>query len=189
MVSRLRPRRPARQSTGAFPTLGIVRSEPCPSTTCWSKTESTPTVGRARALAGASGGPAGPAAYARQQTWIAEPREELGRAGRPTVAAAPRGVEFAVEQYDWGSAVAQHIRPRRDPADRRQQPSLPILVNASAHRASTRGRSRDLRRDLHRLGPRPAPCLVDLDDDAWHGFLVYAEYGAANLRAAKALRP
>ena len=38
-------------------------------------------------------------------------------------------------------------------------------------------------------GSRGAPCRLDLDADAWHAFLVYAEYGAANLRAVRALHP
>ena len=34
-----------------------------------------------------------------------------------------------------------------------------------------------------------APCRLDFDPDAWHAFLVYAEYGAANLREVRALHP
>ena len=137
------------QSTGAFPTLGIVRSRALPVTHLLVEDG----INTRRSRHGAVRGPVAARLdwlrYARQESLgMRRPPGGLGRAGRPTVAAASRG--FAVEQYS-GSAVAQHIRPRRDPADRRR-------------------------------------ALVDLDDDAWHGFLVYAEYGAANLRAAKALR-
>lgn len=179
------------QSTGAFPTLGIVRSRALPVTHLLVEDG----INTRRSRHGAVRGPVAARLdwlrYARQESlgMRRPPREDWAV---PDARPSPRRrvVWFAVEQYHW--APLWRSTYGRDAILRiaAEQPNLPILVKCLGHTAlSTRAEVEHLRRDLHRLGPRPAPCLVDLDDDAWHGFLVYAEYGAANLRAAKALRP
>jgi hypothetical protein len=98
---------------------------------------------------------------------------------------------FAVEQYHW--APLWRSRYSRDSILRiaQEQPDLPILVKCLGHTAlTTRREVAELRHDLARIrcNGRSAECRVDFDEEAWHGWLVYAEYGAGNLLAARAMR-
>ncbi len=179
------------QSTGAFPTLGMVRSGVLPATHLLVEDG----VNTRRSRRGSVRGP-----LAARLDWLRYSRQESAGMRRPPregwavpeVQRSPRRrvLWFAVEQYHW--APLWRSTYGRDTLLRiaAGQPDLPILVKCLGHTAlSTRREVDDLRRDLAAIGPRSAPCRVDLDDDAWHGFLVYAEYGAGNLRAVKALRP
>jgi hypothetical protein len=73
----------------------------------------------------------------------------------------------------------------------RERPDLPVLVKCLGHTAlTTHAEVAELRRALQGArGAGAAPCRLDFDPDAWHAFLVYAEYGAANLREVRALHP
>jgi hypothetical protein len=176
------------QSTGSFPTLGVVAAGVLPVTHLL--VEDGINTRRSR-----GGGARGP--LAARLDWLRYSRQEAAGMRRPPVAgwADPTGAPdprrrlawFLVEQYHW--APLWRSTYSRDALVRvvRERPGLPVLVKCLGRTAlSTRAEVDALRRDLARV-PRSAPCVVDLDPDAWHGQLVYAEYGAANLRAVRAL--
>ena len=176
------------QSTGAFPVLGVVRTGLLPVTHLLLEDG----VNTRRTRRGAIRGP-----VTARLDWIRYLREE--RSGmrrppdwaRPDAQVAPRRstVWFAVEQYHWAplwrstwgrDALVQIVRDR---------PDLPVLVKCLGHTALTTGAEiADLSRALQSARDGgAAPCRVDLDPDAWHAFLVHAEYGAANLREVREL--
>jgi hypothetical protein len=181
------------QSTGAFPTLGIVRSGVLPVTHLLIEDG----INTRRSRRNSARGP-----LTSRLDWFRYSRKEKeGMARPPRDGWAPpdggpdpwrRAAWFLVEQYHWAplwrssysrDALLEIARTRRD---------LPVLVKCLGNTAlTTPNEVCTLRRDLGRAvdGPRPAPCVIDLDEDAWHGFLVYAEYGAANLRATRRLHP
>jgi hypothetical protein len=97
---------------------------------------------------------------------------------------------FAVEQYHWAPLWRSAYSRNTIIEIVRTRPDLPVLVKCLGHTAvSSTSEILTLRRDLDLAsgGRRPAPCVVELEQEAWHGFLVYAEYGAANLCAVRAL--
>jgi hypothetical protein len=180
------------QSTGAFPALGVARTGLLPVTHLLVEDG----VNTRRTRRGRLRGP-----VTARLDWLRYLREE--RRGmrqpprddwtRPDAQPAPRRgtVWFAVEQYHWAplwrsawgaDSLVQIVR---------DQPDLPVLVKCLGHTAlSTRAEVDDLRRALQlaRDGGA-APCRLDFDPDAWHAFLVYAEYGAVNLREVRELHP
>jgi hypothetical protein len=180
------------QSTGAFPTLGVARTGLLPVTHLLVEDG----VNTRRTRRGTIRGPVG-----ARLDWLRYLREERAdmrhppRDGwaRPDVQPAPHRSTLwhAVEQYHWvplwrstwgRDALVQIVRDR---------PDLPVLVKCLGHTAlTTRAEVADLHRALE--GARDggaAPCRLDFDPDAWHAFLVYAEYGAANLCEVRKLHP
>jgi hypothetical protein len=179
------------QSTGAFPALGIVRSGVLPVTHL--VVEDGINTRRNR-----RGGPRGP--LVARLDWLRHGRRERARMAQPPRPgwelphAAPTPwrtpLWFAVEQYHWAplwrsgysrDALLDIVGAR---------PDLPVLVACVGRTAiSTTREVERLGRDLSgKAGPdRPAPCRMVYDAAAWHGFLVYAEFGAANLRAVRGL--
>ena len=179
------------QSTGAFPTLGIVRTGLLPVTHLLIE-DGINTRRSRRNL------PRGP--VAARLDWLRYSRREGAAMPRPPAtgwtppAGEPgprrRGVWFAVEQYHWAPLWRSTYSRDALVEIARTEPELPILVKCLGHTAlSTTPEVHALRHDLDQVlnGRRPASCVVHLDTDAWHGVLVYAEYGAANLRAVRAL--
>jgi hypothetical protein len=112
---------------------------------------------------------------------------------RPDEQPAPRRstVWFAVEQYHWAALWRSTWGPDALVEIVRDRPDLPVLVKCLGHTAlTTHAEVAELRRALQGArGAGAAPCRLDFDPDAWHAFLVYAEYGAANLREVRALHP
>jgi hypothetical protein len=180
------------QSTGTFPTLGVARTGLLPVTHLLVEDG----VNTRRTRTDTIRGP-----VAARLDWIRYLHEE--RAGLrhpphdgwapPDAHPAPRRstLWFAVEQYHW--APLWRSTWGRDALVRivRDRPDLPVLVKCLGHTAlTTPAEVADLRRDLRSARDGgPAPCRLDFDPDAWHGYLVYAEYGAANLREVRELRP
>jgi hypothetical protein len=178
------------QSTGAFPALGVVRTWLLPVTHLLLEDG----VNTRRTRRGAIRGP-----VTARLDWLRYLREERAGMRRPPrdgwalpdARTAPRRstVWFAVEQFHWAplwrstwgrDALVQVVRDR---------PELPVLVKCLGHTAlSTPAEVDDLDRALRSARDGgAAPCRLDLDPDAWLAYLVYAEYGAANLRAAREL--
>lgn len=181
------------QSTGAFPALGVARTGILPLTHLLVEDGINTRRTRRDRIRGPVTARLDWLRYSHLEG-AGMPRPPRADWAPPDVAAAPRRapVWFAVEQYHWAplwrstysrDALLEVVQSR---------PDLPILVVCLGHTAlSTRGEVTTLRDDVAALTGegRPAPCRVELDDDAWHGFLVHAEYGAANLRAVRELRP
>jgi hypothetical protein len=180
------------QSTGAFPTLGIAASGLLPVTHLLLEDG----VNTRRTRRGAIRGPVG-----ARLDWLRYAYEERSgmphppRAGweRPDEQPAPRRstVWFAVEQYHWAALWRSTWGPDVLVKIVRDRPDLPVLVKCLGHTAlTTHAEVAELRRALQRArGTGAAPCRLDFDPDGWHAFLVYAEYGAANLREVRALHP
>ncbi len=179
------------QSTGAFPTLGIARSKVLPVTHLLVEDG----INTRRSRRGSVRDP-----LTARIDWLRHRRNEISQMGQPprehwaTPEKLPTSwrtvAQFAVEQYHW--APLWRSRYGRDSILRiaQDQPDLPILVKCLGHTAlTTRREVAELRQDLTRIrdGGRSAECRVDLDDEGWHGWLVYAEYGAGNLLAARAM--
>ena len=180
------------QSTGAFPTLGIARTGLLPVTHLLLEDG----VNTRRTRRGRVRDP-----LTARLDWVRYLREE--RSGmrhppqegwaRPDMAPSPRRslLWFAVEQYHW--APLWRSTWGRDVLVGlvRDRPDLPVLVKCVGHTAlSTAAEVAELAADLRDArGAGAAPCRLDVDADAWHAVLVYAEYGAANLRAVRALHP
>lgn len=179
------------QSTGAFPALGIVRSGVLPVTHLL--VEDGINTRRNR-----RGGPRGP--LVARLDWLRHTRRERVRMPRPprsgwtapdtTTTPWRTPLWFAVEQYHW-APLWRSAYSRRTLLDIvASRPDLPVLVSCLGHTALTTPREvESLRHDLAAVAGhgRPAPCRIVLDDAAWHGILVYAEYGAANLRSVREL--
>ncbi len=177
------------QSTGAFPTLGVARSNVLPVTHLLVEDG----INTRRSRRGSVRDP-----LTSRVDWLRHLRNENSRMRRPPCKdwATPEKLppswrtvaRFAVEQYHW--APLWRSRYGRDSILRiaQDQPDLPILVKCLGHTALTTHREViELRRDLTRIrdGRRSAECRVDFDEEAWHGWLVYAEYGASNLIAVR----
>jgi hypothetical protein len=179
------------QSTGAFPALGIVRSGVLPVTHLL--VEDGINTRRNR-----RGGPRGP--LVARLDWLHHTRRERARMPQPPhpgwapphTATRPwqTPLWFAVEQYHW-APLWRSAYSRRTLLDIvGSRPDLPVLVACLGNTALTTSREVEmLRHDLVRTARhgRPAPCRVVLDAAGWHGFLVYAEYGAANLCSVRGL--
>lgn len=179
------------QSTGAFPALGVVRSGVLPVTHLLVEDGINTRHNR-------RGGPRGPlTARLDHLRHLRRERAGMPRPPRPgwaepdvTPSSWRTPVRFAVEQYHWAPLWRSHYSRQAllDVVGRR--PDLPVLVACVGHTAlTTADEVESLRRDLAAASgdDRPAPCRLVLDAAAWHGHLVHAEFGAANLRAVREL--
>ena len=179
------------QSTGAFPALGIVRSGLLPVTHL--VIEDGINTRRNR-----RGGLRGP--VTARLDWLRHTRRERASMPRPPHPgwAVPDLVPptwrtplwFAVEQYHWAPLWRSSYSRRAVLDVVARDPDLPVLVACLGNTAlTTPSEVESLRDDLAAVSGdgRPAPCRVVFDETAWHGHLVYAEYGAANLRAVREL--
>ncbi len=159
------------QSTGAFPTLGVVKAGVLPVTHLL--IEDGINTRRSRRNA-----PRGP--LTSRLDWLRYSRLEGAMMRRPPVDEwAPPGGEsgrlrrvawFLVEQYHWVPLWRSTYSRDSIVQIARDQPDLPILVKCLGHTALTTPREvHCLRKDLDQVldGHRPAPCVVDLDEDAW----------------------
>lgn len=179
------------QSTGAFPTLGIARSAVLPVTHLLVEDG----INTRRSRGGSVRGP-----LTSRVDWLRHFTNENLQMRRPPCEhwATPEKLpmswrtiaQFAVEQYHW--APLWRSRYGRESILRiaQDQPDLPMLVKCLGHTALTTHREvAELRQDLARIQARnrSAECRVDFDEDAWHGWLVYPEYGARNLLAVRAM--
>jgi len=180
------------QSTGTFPTLGVARTGLLPVTHLLVEDG----VNTRRTRRGTIRGP-----VTARLDWVRYLREERsGMCHPPRDGWAPPDSQpapphsslwHAVEQYHWAPLWRSTWGPDALVQIVRDRPDLPVLVKCLGHTAlTTPAEVADLRRALQcaRIGGA-APCRLDFDPDAWHAFLVYAEFGAANLREARELHP
>lgn len=180
------------QSTGTFPALGIVRSGVLPVTHLLVEDG----INTRRSQRGTVRGP-----VTARLDWLHHTVAERRTMAHPPVpgwespdrlpARWDTVLKFGVEQYHWAplwrsgytrDSLLQIVRSR---------PDLPVLVAFLGHTAlTTPAEVADLRRELAEVAARGrrAELRVEVDPDGWHGYLVYAEYGATNLRAVRELR-
>lgn len=184
------------QSTGAFPTMGIARTGIIPLTHLLIEDG----INTRRSSRGGMRG-----ALAARWDWLRYTAVERRTMARPPVPSwklpsqlpgSWRTVAmFFVEQYHW--APLWRSTYTRDVllelVERR--PDVPVLIKMLGHTAtSTEREANDLKRDIDAGVARSpvksgrAPVIVDIDSDAWHGFLVYPEYGAKNLSQVHGMR-
>ena len=115
----------------------------------------------------------------------------------PEKVAAPimSKVQGLVEQFHWAPLWRSSYSVRSILEIAREQPELPILLKFIGHTATGNLPQIDsLRRDLNAINAvrqaseTPAARIqCDYDQDAWHGFLVYPEYGICNLEQIRAM--
>ncbi|MFW3168926.1 hypothetical protein [Geodermatophilus sp. CPCC 206100] len=184
------------QSTGTLPTLGILMSEAIPATHLLIEDG----INTRRSRDGSVRRP-----IPARLDWWRHTRSERVDMSRPPVAewSLPTRLpttwgtvlEFLVEQYHW--APIWRSGYTRDSVIEivRRQPRLPVLIKLFGHTAmTTRSEAQSFRADIEDIAqkrrsrsPDVAEVRIDFDVDAWHGFIVYPEYGAANLREARAM--
>jgi hypothetical protein len=178
------------QPSGAFPTLAVVKSEQVRTTHLL--IEDGINIRRR-----SDGTPRGPVA-ARwdwfQHTWTERrrmPRPPITGWQLPPEASVKSGkvLRFFVEQFHWAPLWRSSYTTDALISVAHEQPALPMLVKFLGHSptitradlATFRARIAEAMDKRRVQGSPTGEICVEYDADAWHGYLLYPQYGAANL--------
>jgi hypothetical protein len=185
------------QSTGAFPTLGIIKSGRLPVTHIL--IEDGVNTRRSR-----RGEPRG--AIAARIDWLNSTLRERRTLRHPpheswslpeALPARPGAfARFCVEQFHWAPLWRSDYSRQSILQIVRTRPDLPMLIKFLGHTGTTTNSEvAELQREISQLASQrlmfdsnPADVRVDFDVDAWHGYLLYPQYGAENLRTVRSMR-
>jgi hypothetical protein len=186
------------QSTGSFPTLGVVKSGLVKATHLILEDGINTRLGKDKQ-------PLGP--VNSRLDWVRYGREEKAGMPRPPFQnwSAPEPVhvnpligvgKFAAEQYHWAPLWRSAYSRESTIEIAKSTPELPILAKFLGHTGTSthvevqqfREELSEIQRERQTNTTSAASIHADYDPDGWHGFIIYPQFGAANLEQVASMQ-